>query len=245
MEEMPEDLVCKFLWCISVGSWQNPWRINGPARMKGRERRRGESFLSRESLSSICGEQCLSLSFFFNLSLWSRQFLIFRSFPSFSLFFDLLFHLFFSLFFSHFSISPERSASIQPSNKRTDPVYSRGSERLWIEKKRRNRHLSAVHPHSSVSLPPSLQPNIWTRGEMYTRNVSMLPLSPLISSYSRKRKHFHSSWLSDPQVNRLQFFLRDEMQHMLRQYAIFAGAFGTRIKGVLLKTSIKLCLTNM
>lgn len=36
--EMAEDLVCKFPRCISVGSWRDPWRINGPALMKGRGR---------------------------------------------------------------------------------------------------------------------------------------------------------------------------------------------------------------
>ena len=39
---MPQDLVCKFPGCISVGSCQDLWRINGPARMKGRtEKERG------------------------------------------------------------------------------------------------------------------------------------------------------------------------------------------------------------
>lgn len=37
-EEMAEDLVCKFPRCISVGSWRDPWRINGPALMKGKGR---------------------------------------------------------------------------------------------------------------------------------------------------------------------------------------------------------------
>ena len=32
-----KDLVCKFSWCISVGSWRDLFRINGPARMKGVE----------------------------------------------------------------------------------------------------------------------------------------------------------------------------------------------------------------
>lgn len=55
---MPEDLVCKFSRCISVGSWRDPWRINGPARMKGRGRPKGGSgggsALSVSSPSPLC-----------------------------------------------------------------------------------------------------------------------------------------------------------------------------------------------
>lgn len=142
---MPEDLVCKFTRCISVGSWQDPWRINGPARMKGRERRRGESFLPLESLSFICGEQCLFSLF--------QSFALVAPTPDPSVF-PFVLSLFLSTFsFTSFSLIPRflpRSASVQPSNKRTDRVYSR--EPLDRKKKRKNRSVSAVHPRSSLTL---------------------------------------------------------------------------------------------
>lgn len=63
---MPEDLVCKFPRCISVGSWRDPWRINGPARMKGRRRGGGGSgrgfVFSVSSPTPLCApEFCLCL----------------------------------------------------------------------------------------------------------------------------------------------------------------------------------------
>lgn len=127
-DEMPEDLVCKFPRCISVGFWRDPWRINGPARMKGRGgKRHGESFLS------LSRESILSPDVFLSLSLSSRS----RQFHVLSLRF---FHSPLSLSsLSHLAILSERSTSVQPPNKRTDRVYSRGRERLWTGKKRRNR----------------------------------------------------------------------------------------------------------
>lgn len=177
MEEMPEDLVCKFLRCISVRSWQDPWRINGPARMKGRERRRRESFLSRKSLSSICGEQCLSLSLFL-----FQFFVLVAPIPDPSLSFS------FSLILRFLS------ASIQPSNKRIDPIYSRGSERLWIKKKKKKIGVSAVHPPSSVSLSLLCSSQIFGIDERCIPwNVSMLPLSPPIPSLSRRVSLYRST----------------------------------------------------
>lgn len=186
MEEMPEDLVCKFLRCISVGSWQDPWRINGPARMKGRERRRRESFLSRKSLSSICGEQCLSLSLFFNFSLWSRQFQILRSL---------------SLSLSFFDSSRLRS---NRQIRESIPFIREGTSAFGSKKEEKNRCLGSA-PSFSVSL--SLLCSSQTFGideRCIPWNVSMLPLSPPIPSLSRKQ-----SRSTDPHVNRPSTILQD------------------------------------
>ena len=65
---MPEDLVCKFPRCISVGSCRDPWRINGSARMKGRGRAGEEVGEDRCSLYLI-PFTFMYLSSFLSLSL--------------------------------------------------------------------------------------------------------------------------------------------------------------------------------
>lgn len=59
---MAEDLVCKFPRCISVGSWRDPWRINGPALMKGRGRGGWEQVGENRCLSHSLNPLCISLS---------------------------------------------------------------------------------------------------------------------------------------------------------------------------------------
>ena len=71
-EKMPEDLVCKFPRCISVGSCRDPWRINGPARMKGRGRAGEEVGEDRCSLYLI-PFTFMYLSSFLSLSLSRKR----------------------------------------------------------------------------------------------------------------------------------------------------------------------------
>lgn len=188
MEEMPEDLVCKFLRCISVGSWQDPWRINGPARMKGRERRRKESFLflslSRESLSSICGEQYLSFSLF-------QFFALVAPIPDPS-------SVSFSLIL--------RSSQLRSNRQIRESIpFIREGASAFRSKKRRKKSAS----RQCALVLPSLFPffaaakHLESMERCVPWNVSMLPLSPLIPSFSRK--HSRSS---DPHVNRPSTILR-------------------------------------
>jgi len=177
---MPEDLVCKFFRCISVGFWRDPWRINGPARMKGRGGRRGESLpLSRLYPPFAASD----VSFFHSVA----------PIPTPSVFLLISFFLSLFLFLSCFSILPE-SASVQPPNKRTDRVYSRGSERLSAEKKRRNRRLGSV----------ALVLFFFSRALFFNEILgAMETCIPRNASTSRRRerKRSSSSWSSSPHAN--------------------------------------------
>lgn len=173
VEEMPEDLVCKFPRCISVGSWRDPWRINGPARMKGR----GGS-----------AENPFSLFLYRAFTASESSLFLFRFGRANSKFFSLSFrflHLLLLLFFLSLSLPFSRSfpnGRLRSSRQIREAIaFIRERASVFRPRKREEIETSLGNPPSSPSLffsHRSQHPN--THGEkIHSAECVSMPLLPL------------------------------------------------------------------